>query len=364
MTTRTGSFPEAHMDGQCWPLSDEAFIDSLPKVELHVHLEGSMRPETLLHLARKHRIEGLPSTLRQIRDWYAFRDFAHFIEVYLMSVRALGDGEDFALLARTTGDRLAAQGLRYAEVTFTPWLHIARGLPLGEVFAGLEEGRMDLERRHGLRLRWIIDVPGDAGVAAADRTLEALLDLDQPALATDGGSVVGFGLGGPEVPRTPFAEVFAAARQAGLHAVPHAGEAAGPEAIWAALDDLGAERIGHGIAAMADAALINRLRDEQIALEVCPTSNVRTRVVPDLSQHPLPAMIKEGLAVTVNSDDPPMFDTCLRQELLATLDPMDLTRTQLTACMRTAINASFMSQDRKTALLTELQEAADPVTPP
>jgi aminodeoxyfutalosine deaminase len=335
--------------GQLSALTDEAFVDALPKVELHVHLEGSMRPETLLQLRRKHRLEELPGTLAQLREWYAFRDFAHFIDVYVASVRALVDGDDFALLARTTGEHLAAQDVRYAEVTFTPWLHLSRGLPLDEVFAGLEEGRLDVERRLGVRLRWITDAPGDAGVEAAERTLEAVLALGSAA-------VVGFGLGGPEVARPPFAQVFAAARQAGLRAVPHAGEAAGPEAVWAALDDLGAERIGHGIAAAADAALLRRLRDEQTVLEVCPTSNVRTRVVADLARHPLPALVDAGVAVTVNSDDPPMFNTTLRQELLSVLAPVGLSRAQLVACLQTAVDGSFMPQEHKAALLAELQD--------
>lgn len=343
------------------PGADRAFVDALPKVELHVHLEGSMRPETLLDLRERHQIDDLPATRAAIRQWYEFRDFDHFITVYLASVRALKDGADFAALARATADGLAAQNVPYAEVTFTPWLHMSRGIALREVFAGLEEGRVAAERRSGVELRWITDVPGDMGVEAAERTLEALLDLGGAALGPQGGSVVGFGLGGPEVARPPFRAVFAAARAAGLHSVPHAGEAAGPESVWAALDELGAKRIGHGISAVEDTALLARLRAERTVLEVCPTSNVRTGVVPDLAAHPLAALVGAGLAVTVNSDDPPMFDTTLTGEYLAALGPLGLSRTQLVACAATAIGGSFMPSAQKEALQAELAQAAQSI---
>lgn len=349
--------PDAHPPGSAPApdLTDEAFVDALPKVELHVHLEGSIAAPVLLALRRRHGLIDLPGTPEALAAWYDYGDFAQFIEVFLASVQALRDGEDFALLARSMAQDLAAQGVRYAEVAFTPWLHLARGLPLDEVFAGIEAGRREAERSSDITVRWIADAPGENGPEAAENTLDALLALDGGvARVGAGGSVVAFGLGGPEVPRAPFAHVFARAREAGLHAVPHAGEAAGPESMWAALDALGAERIGHGIAALADPELVRRLRDDGIVLDVCPTSNVRTRVVDGVENHPLRAMIDAGLAVTINSDDPPMFGTSVRQEYLLALGALGLSRAQLLACVRTAVGAGFMPEPTRRGLHAEL----------
>ncbi|MFC5379417.1 adenosine deaminase [Aquipuribacter nitratireducens] len=317
-------------------MTDEELVDALPKHELHVHLEGSMPPETLLALRHRHGLHTLPGDLDGIRDLYEFRDFDHFIRTYLAVVQALREEEDFELLARSALGLLADQVVRYAEVTWTPVLHADRGVPVEAVFAGLEAGRLAVEAEGGPVVRWVTDLPGHLGPDAAERTLDLVLGLGG---GTPPPSVVGFGLGGPEVDRAPFAAAFARARAAGLRSLPHAGEVTGPESVRAALDHLGAERLGHGIAVAQDAALMAEVAERGVVVEVCPTSNLRTRVVASYEEHPLRRMLDAGVAVTINSDDPPMFGTTLREEHLVALRHLGLGPAELLACARTAATA-------------------------
>ncbi|WP_322756548.1 adenosine deaminase [Frankia sp. Cas3] len=338
-------------EGTIDQLTDEEFVDALPKVELHVHLEGSMRPQTLLTLARRHGVDDLPTDLDGVATFYEFRDFDHFIEVYLAAVRVLRDAGDFALLARETALGLAAQGVRYAEITFTPFLHIQRGVDADEVFAGVEQGRREAEEATGIQIRWITDIPGLPDMdlrPASEGTIEFALNHRE--------SVIALGLGGPEVgvPRPQFAEVFTAARDAGLHRVPHGGETTAARTVWDCLEYLHAERIGHGITACDDPALVDHLRAHHIPLEVCPTSNLRTGVVTDYSAHPLPRMIELGLPVSLNSDDPPMFGTTLRDEYLHALRSLGLTRRQVADLAAAAVDHSFAPAAVKEAIHADL----------
>lgn len=332
--------------------SDHAFVDALPKHELHVHLEGSMPPETLLALARRHArgdqqgdgagrgvIEPaapLPIDLDGIRRMYEFRDFDHFVDTYLTVVENLRDSEDFRQLTAAVLARLAEQDVRYAEITWTPIIHTARGLAVEDVFAGLESAREAAEAAGGPVIRWVTDLPGHRGTDVAEETLDLVLRLGG---GTPPASVVGFGLGGPEVDRRPFARVFARARDAGLRSLPHAGEVSGPDSVRAALDDLRADRIGHGLAIAQDPALMAEVAERGVVVEVCPTSNLRTRVVPSYAEHPLPRMLDAGVAVAIGSDDPPMFGTSIRHEHLVCLRELGLSREQLVACTRTAATA-------------------------
>ncbi|WP_380169010.1 adenosine deaminase [Jannaschia sp. R86511] len=335
--------------------SDEAFVAALPKHELHVHLEGSMPPETLLVLARRHGETGLPGTLDGVREMYEFTDFDHFVATYLRVVRTLRDREDFRLLTQGVLERLAEQDVRYAEITFSPLLHTARGVPAQEVFAGLEQARTAVEAAGGPVVRWVTDVSGHLGPEASEETLDVVLRLGDGAPPP---SVVGFGLGGPEVDRRPYARAFARAREAGLRSLPHAGEVTGPDSVRAALDDLGAERIGHGIAVAADEALMAEVAERGVVLEVCPTSNLRTRVVGSYDEHPLLRLLQAGVAVTVNSDDPPMFGTTLTAEYLLALQRLGLTRSQLLGCARTAATAGSAPPAVVARTLADLDRAA------
>ncbi len=334
--------------------SFEDFITALPKVELHVHLDGSMQPATLLTLADKHQISDLQRSLSEIRSWYEFRDFPHFLEVYRHAVRVLRDEEDFALLAAETIRTLARQNVRYAEVNFSLCDHLERGIPAEVVFAGLEQGRKQAEAEHDITIRWVPDFPGDFGVAAGEATLEAVL-------AHGPASVLGFSIGGLEVDRDPFADIFTRARAHGLRSLPHAGETEGPERVWSAIHALGAERIGHGIGSMSDPALVDYLREQQLPLDVSPTSNLCTRSVASVQEHPLPRMLGAGLMVTLNSDDPPMFGTDLTGEY-RTGAAMGLAPAALAQLARNGVHASFAEPARKTALLAEIDASPVPNT--
>ncbi|NUU24272.1 MAG: adenosine deaminase [Streptomycetaceae bacterium] len=326
--------------------ASDAFIAGLPKVELHVHLEGSLLPETLLTLARKHGLDAVPATVEGIADWYAFQDFPHFIRVYVQALEGLRDEEDFALLAAETGRTLAAQNVRYAEVTVSLHSHLVRGIPAEVVFAGIEAGRLAAERETGVRLRWLPDFAGQFGAEAGELTLDAVLKHGP-------SSVIGFGVGGIEVERDPFEAVFARARAAGLRSLPHAGEVEGADRVWSAIRALKADRIGHGIRSMDDPELVAYLRDTQLPLDVSPTSNLRTAAVSRAEEHPLPRMLAEGLMVTLNSDDPPMFGTTLLGEYRFARD-IGLDRGTLVHLAANGVRASFLEAAEKAELLAEM----------
>ncbi|WP_370201433.1 adenosine deaminase [Aeromicrobium sp.] len=329
---------------------DLAFLQGLPKAELHVHHVGSASVEAVAELAARH--EGstpVPTNPTALADYFRFTDFAHFVEVYLSVVDLLRTPDDIWTLTHQVGTDLAAQNVRYAELTLTPYTSIVRGIPVEAYLEAVEDARRRVEADTGLVLRWIFDIPGESGLEAADVTLDVALNHAPDAL-------VGFGLGGPEigVPRPQFAEHFAAARAAGLHSVPHAGESTGPQTIRDAVEHLGAERIGHGIAAAQDPALMALLAERGIVLEVCPTSNVCTRSTPSLDEHPLPTLVAAGVPVTINSDDPPMFGTTLTREYAVAADLLSLDRPGVVDLARAAVDASFAPDAVKTAIRAEL----------
>ena len=292
-------------------MSLAAFLLRMPKVELHVHLEGSIRPATLLHLAARHDVALPAGDEAGLREWFRFRDFEHFVEVYLTCSRCLRDPEDFYLLATDFLAEQARQNVVYSEAHFTISTHLANGADGGEVMDALDEAMRDGEQRLGVRLRLIPDIVRNVGPEAADLTLDW-------ALAGRRHGVVALGLSGSEArfASAPYAEHFRTAEQAGLHRVAHAGEHAGPESIRDALDAARAERIGHGVRAVEDPALVDELARLGVPLEVCPTSNVCLGVVPSLEEHPFDRLRRAGVRVSVNSDDPPLFDTTLTDEYL------------------------------------------------
>ena len=328
----------------------DAFIAGLPKAELHVHHVGSALPRVVAELAARH--EGatpVPADPAALARYFEFRDFAHFVEIYLSVVDLIRDPEDVRILTFEIARELARQQVRYAELTVTPYSHVSRGIPARAFCEAIEDARRRAETELGVMLRWCFDIPGEAGLPAADATLRICLE-ERP----DG--LVAFGLAGPEigVARPQFRPYFDAARAAGLHSVPHAGETTGPETIWDAVRHLGAERIGHGIACVRDPELLAYLAEHRIAMEVCPTSNVRTRAVGSLAEHPLPAMVEAGLLVTVNSDDPPMFGTTLNDEYAVAARLLDLDAHGVADLARNAVTASFLPAPDKTKLLAEI----------
>jgi aminodeoxyfutalosine deaminase len=327
----------------------EDFIAGLPKAELHVHHVGSASPRIVAELAARHPGSRVPADPAALADYFVFRDFAHFIEVYLTVVDLVRDAEDVRLLTFEVARDMARQNIRYAELTVTPYSSVRRGIPAEAFMEAIEDARKAAEAELGVVLRWCFDIPGEAGLVSAEETARLALDHRPEGL-------VSFGLGGPEigVPRPQFKPYFDRARAAGLRSVPHAGEATGPQTVWDALTELGAERIGHGIAAAQDERLMAHLAEHQIPLEVCPTSNIATRAVDTLDSHPIRELYDAGVHVTVNSDDPPMFGTTLTREYEIAADLLDLDAAGVAALATNAVSASFLPEVEKAALAGEI----------
>ncbi len=337
----------------------EQFIRGLPKAELHVHHVGSASARIVSELATRHP-GTVPSDLDELKGFYEFRDFAHFVEVYLAVVALIRTPEDIHYLTYEIGREMATeQGLRYAELTCTPYTSVHRpddptvGMPIEAYTEAIESARVEAERDFGLVLRWIYDIPGEFGVPSADATLDYALNHRPDGL-------VGFGLGGPElgVPRPQFQPHFEQARAAGLHSVPHAGETTGPQTVWDSLTLLQAERIGHGTSSAQDPALVRHLAETGVPLEVCPSSNIATRAVTRLEEHPIRAFRDAGVTVTVNSDDPPMFGTTLNREYAIAARLLDLDEAGVAELARTAVRVSFAPDDVRDRVLGEIDAYA------
>ena len=336
--------------------SDDDWLVSMPKADLHVHLVGSAAPATVAALAARHPDSGVPADAGELSAFYRFRDFAHFLDVYRLVSDLVRRPEDVVTLVAGMAEDMARQGTVYAEVTVTPVSHISAGINPGELAQALDVGAA-AARACGVELAWVYDISALVERDGAHRTLDAALHHPPAALT-------GFGVGGAEtVGRAGFRDEFAAARAAGLHSVPHAGESVGPGEVWAAIDELGAERIGHGIAAAGDPRLLDRLREDGITLEVCPSSNVATGVVPSLAAHPLPRLLAAGVPVVLGSDDPPMFGTSLLEEYRRVRDHLGLTAGQLRALARASFEASFAPAALRQRLLGPAAPGGQPPAP-
>lgn len=321
-------------------------LRALPKAELHVHLEGSMRATTVVDLARRHGVE-LPEGLREGR--YLFRDFRHFFDEWVAGVQCLRDPADFRRIAREFCEDQAARGVRYAEVSFSLPEHASRlgdwDMPILEVLAGFAEG----ERAFGVTCRPYVDV-----VRGLPMELSQLAMVSAVRHRDDG--VIGIGLGGDERhPPELYARIFAEGIGSGLRSLPHAGETGGPESIRGALEVLRADRLGHGIRILEDPTLVDEVRDRGIALDVCPTSNAMTRVVPSLAEHPLLRLIRAGLTVTLNSDDPSMFSSGIHDEYGLARDVFGLNDEELAELALAAVRSSFADEVTRAALERDIE---------
>lgn len=285
-------------------------IVQMPKVELHVHLEGSIRPATLLTLAERHQVALPAKNVEELRKWYRFSNFAHFVEIYHVISACLRTPEDIELVAREFLAGQAAENIVYSEVTYTAYtIYCMTGISIERQLQALSAARRWAEQTLGVTMALVLDIARDLTPEEGMRTADA-------AIAGQRYGVIALGLSGSEAEHSSekFRAAFDRAKKAGLRSLPHAGENAGPSSIWGALRDLGAERLGHGVRCIEDAQLCAELKARQIPLEVCPTSNVCLGVAPSLLQHALPRLLELGLCVTLNSDDPPLFNTTLTDE--------------------------------------------------
>jgi adenosine deaminase len=322
----------------------ETFIRAMPKVELHVHLEGAIQPETLLTLARRNRVQLPADTVPGLRTWYTFTSFDHFVEIYLTISNCIRTPDDIELITREFLAGQAAQNIRYTEATYTAWTHYQRrGIPFEDQLAAINRARVWAEAELGVTMGLIIDIP--RGIATAEHSLT----VAEWAISAMGRGVVALGLGGPEqgYPPEDFRAAFEHARAAGLPAVPHAGETAGAASVRGALHALHAIRIGHGVRCLEDPSLVIELRKRQIPLEVCPTSNVCLGIAPELAEHPLPRLLDAGLFVTINSDDPPMFNTTLSDEYLGIARAFHLGAADIEQLVLNAVRASLLPSNER-----------------
>lgn len=330
------------------------FIQKMPKVELHIHLEGAIEPATLLRLAERNRVALPADTVEGLRAWYTFSDFEHFVQVYMTIQQCLRSADDFSLVVYELGADMARRNIRYREATITPYTHLLqdKGLAAEDLIAGLEDGRRRARRDFGVEMRWILDIHRNLDMpATAEVTTQLVLDWA-------GWGVVALGLGGNEAtaPAARFAPWFQRIKAAGLASAPHAGEIAGPESVWSALRDLQADRIGHGVRSIEDPHLLAYLLEHQIPLEVNPTSNICLGVYRSFEQHPFIHLLRMGLCVTVNSDDPPLFNTPLTQEYLRLAEVFGLNEKDLRQLTLNAARSTFLPVEERQKMEAEFVE--------
>ena len=326
------------------------FARHIPKAELHVHLEGTVGPATLLELARQNQVLLPVEDEAGLQRLYRFHDFRRLIQVFRLINSCLRTQDDYRLIAYAYGRECARQNIRYAEVTVSIETNLRKsGLPWMAILEGLNAGREYARLETGVELRWIFDIVRDH-----PRTQDQVLEI---ALAARAQGCVALGLGGSEKRYPPqlFARVFERARQAGLPRAPHAGELAGSKSVWGALELLHADRLAHGVRSIEDPPLLETLRQQQIALDICPTSNICLGVYPSYAAHPLRQLWDAGLLITLGSDDPPLFNTDLNQEYLLLIDHFEFQVDELEQISLNGVRASFLPLADKARLQAEFQ---------
>jgi aminodeoxyfutalosine deaminase len=335
--------------------SVESFIRRLPKVELHLHLEGTVRPETLLELSRakgRRMKEAEDWISRRARRGFRYSSFPEFLKAFKVVALLLETPSDYALVTSRLMEWLAVQNVRYAEITLSAGVLLWKKQSVPAVFEAIAQAAGETGSRLGVRVNWIFDAVRQFGAGHARAVLRWAARLRS-------GGVVAFGIGGDEKrgPAKRFAEVYREARDFGLHVTAHAGETAGPESIRQAVELLSAERIGHGLTAAQDEAVMSLLRDRRIPLEVCLTSNVCTGVLARLEDHPLPRFLRSSLVVTLNSDDPAMFGTSLEGEFMLAARTFALDAKDIVRLSQNAIRSAFLPENERRKLLAELHQA-------
>jgi adenosine deaminase len=331
-------------------MSVHSYLRALPKAELHLHLEGAIPAAALLELAQAKNVKLPGETIDELNVWFKFRDFDHFLEMFTHIYKCVIDAKDFELITVALAKDLASQNVRYAEISFSPSAHKSRGIPEQVFLEGLKQGRARAEAEFGVLINWIFDISRHRDLSYADYTTELAINCQNEG-------VLALGLAGQEVgyPAETFAEFFARARKAGLKCAPHAGELVGPESVWDALNSLRADRIAHGVRANEDLALIKHLSEQEIALSICPTSNICLGVFADIKAHPLPALYAEEVQFTINTDDPTLFNTTLNQEFELLYNEMGFDLSSIDEIILNGVKQSFLSGDKKKELLSSFK---------
>lgn len=319
-------------------------VTDLPKVEMHLHIEGTLEPDLMFRLAASNRVELPFASVDEVRAAYEFTDLQSFLDIYYQGAAVLRTPEDFDALMWDYLVRAHADGVQHAEMFFDPQTHTERGIGFDIFMEGFASARERARAQLGVTSDLIMCFLRHLPESAAFDTLEAAADHLEVITAVGlDSSEVGF-------PPSMFERVFAEARSAGLRAVAHAGEEGPPDYVWQALDLLGAERIDHGVRAEEDSALIERLVADRIPLTMCPLSNVRLRVFDTIEDHNIGRMLERGVVVTINSDDPAYFGGYIGDNYRAVKDGLGLDDDQLTLIARNSIEASFASEERKTEM--------------
>jgi adenosine deaminase/aminodeoxyfutalosine deaminase len=333
--------------------SQRDFIRRLPKAELHLHLEGTVTSETFAELSCRHDAASL--SLDAARALYDYTDFTGFLMAFKAVTERLRTAEDYELITYRMLERLARQGIVHAEVYVSVGVIYYWGRSDVEpLFAGMERGRQRAEADFGISAYWIFDAVRQFGTEAAARVFRKAAELRR-----DHPSIIGIGIGGDErhTGAAPFRDLYAEARDAGLHLTAHAGESVGPEGIWGALN-IGAERIGHGLTAVHDTELIAILAERQVPIEVCVSSNVRTGCCIKLADHPVRRYFESGLMITLNSDDPAMFGSDLEDEYRLAQNEFGFSEEHLRELTANSIEASFLPAERKIDLLRQIEKTS------
>lgn len=326
-----------------------SFLAMLPKAELHLHLEGSIAPSTLHDLQLRH---GASSSLAEVEKLYQYDDFVGFLMSFKAITEHLKTPDDYELITHRLMERLKSENVLHAEVNVSVGVCLWREQNFGPIFEALERGRARGERDFGVSLLWIFDAVRHFGAERAQEVAEV-------AVRYRDRNVAAFGIGGDEIKGPPelFRDVYAYCADHGLHRTAHAGESAGPESIWGALN-LRAERIGHGLTAHQDADLVQELSERQVPIEICITSNLKTAVCPDIAQHPVRNYFENGCMITINTDDPALFRTTLTREYQLLQEHFAFTEEQLREVARNSFEASFLPAEKKLEFLNLLDGAA------
>jgi adenosine deaminase/aminodeoxyfutalosine deaminase len=332
-------------------MANSSFIRALPKAELHLHLEGTLEPKTLVELSRRHDPD--PLTIERSHRLYEYKDFHGFMMAFKAVTERLLTPEDYELATYRMMEQLHSQHVLHAEVYISVGVVYWRQQEFESLFEGIERGREQGERDFGVSVLWIFDAVRHFGVEAAQRVFET-------AVRYKDRNVVAVGIGGDERrgPAEPLRALYSYAAENSLRRTAHAGETTESESIWAALN-IGAERLGHVLSAPRDAELMGILAERQIPVEICISSNVRTGCLKDIQQHPVRRMFDEGLLVTLNSDDPAMFHTSLVHEYELAQDLFEFTDEHLRELARNSFEASFLPADKKVKMLQQFDREAD-----